>query len=51
MIPKTKNICQNMYNNRSISLNHYFESHLIYKLRYYGQTIFNQMNIMVSYVD
>ena len=29
----------------------YFESHLIYKLCYYRQTIYNQLNIMVSYVD
>ena len=32
-------------------LKYYFESHLIYKWRYYRQTIFNQLNIMVPYVD
>ena len=32
-------------------LKYNFESHLIYKLRYYRQTIFNQFNIMVAYVD
>ena len=32
-------------------LQYYFESHLIYRWRYYRQTIFNQFNIMVSYVD
>ena len=32
-------------------LEYYFESHLIYKWRYYRQTIFSQSNIMVSYVD
>ena len=33
-------------------LKYYFESHLIiYKWRYYRQTIFSQLNIMVSYVD
>ena len=33
-------------------LKYYFEiSHLIYKWRYYRQTVFNQLNIMVSYVD
>ena len=31
-------------------LKYYFESHLIYKWRYYRQTIFNQLNIMVPYV-
>ena len=30
---------------------YYFERHLIYKRRYYRQTIFNQLNIMVLYVD
>ena len=33
------------------TLKHYFESQLIYKWHYYRQTIFNQLNIMVSYVD
>ena len=28
-----------------------FESHLTYKWRYYRKTIFNQLNIMVPYVD
>ena len=32
-------------------LKYYFESHLIYKLCYHRQTIFNQLNIMVPYVD
>ena len=32
-------------------LKYYFERHLIYKWQYYRQTIFNQLNIMVSYVD
>ena len=32
-------------------LKYYFESHLIYKWRYYRQTIFNQLNIMVPYLD
>ena len=32
-------------------LKYYFESHLIYKLCYYRQTVFDQLNIMVSYVD
>ena len=32
-------------------LNHYFESHVIYKWCYYNQTISNRLNIMVSYVD
>ena len=33
-------------------LRYYFESHLIYKCRYiYRQIIFNQLNIMVPYVD
>ena len=32
-------------------LKYYFESHLIYKWRYFRQTIFNQLNIMASYVD
>ena len=41
---------QNMYN-RSISFKALFESHLIYKLRYNRQTIFNQLNIMVPYVN
>ena len=41
---------QNMYN-RSIFLKYYFEIHLIYKVRYYIQLIFNQFNIMVSHVD
>ena len=36
---------QNMYNK------YYFESHIIYKWHYYRQTIFNRLNIMVSYVD
>ena len=44
-----------MYN-RSISswilLKYYYcESHLIYKLRYYRQTIFNHLNIVLPYVD
>ena len=30
---------------------YYFKSHLIYKLRYYRQTISNQLDIMVPYVD
>ena len=29
----------------------YFENHLIYKWRYYRQTILNQLNIMVPYVE
>ena len=29
----------------------YFESHIIYKWCYYRQIIFNELNIMVSYVD
>ena len=29
----------------------YFESHLMYKWRYYRQIIFNQWNIIVSYVE
>ena len=41
---------QNMYN-KSVSLKYYFESHIIYKWCYYSQTIFNQSNIMVPYVD
>ena len=32
-------------------LKYYFESHLIYECRYYRQTIFSQLNIMVPYVD
>ena len=32
-------------------INYYFESHLIYKLRYYRQTIFNQLNITIPFVD
>ena len=32
-------------------LKYYFESHLIYKWRFYRQTIFNQLNIIVPYVD
>ena len=32
-------------------LKYYFESHLIYKWRYYTQTIFNQLNIKVTYVN
>ena len=32
-------------------LKYYFESHHIYKWRHYRQTIFNQLNIMVPYVD
>ena len=32
-------------------LKYYFESHFIYKGLYYRQTIFNQSNIMVPYVD
>ena len=32
-------------------LKYYFESHLTYKLRYYRQTMFNQLNIMVPYID
>ena len=32
-------------------LKYYFESHLMYKWRYYRQTIFNQLNIMVPNVD
>jgi hypothetical protein len=32
-------------------LTYYFESHLIYKWCYYRKTIFNQLKIMVSYVD
>ena len=36
---------------RSKSFKYYFESHLIYKRRYYRQTILNQINIMVPYVD
>ena len=32
-------------------LKYYFKSHLIYKGCYYSQTIFNQLNIMVPYVD
>ena len=32
-------------------LKYYFESHLIYKGRYYRQTIIKQLDIMVSYVD
>ena len=39
-----------MYN-RSIFLKYSFESQLIYKWRYYRQTIYNQLDIMVSYVD
>ena len=35
----------------SISFKYYFEPHLIYKWSYFRQTIFNQLNIMVSYVD
>ena len=31
-------------------LKYYFKSQLIYKWRYYRQTIFNQLNIKVSYV-
>ena len=41
---------QNMYN-RSMSFKVLFESHLIYKWRYYRQSNFNQLNIMVPYVD
>ena len=32
-------------------LKYYFRSHLIYTWHYYRQTIPNQLNIMVSYVD
>ena len=32
-------------------LKYNFESHLIYKYRYYRQTIFNQLNIISPYVD
>ena len=32
-------------------LKYYFESHFIYKWRYYRQTILNQLNIMVAYVN
>ena len=32
-------------------LKYYFESQLIYKWHYYRQTIFNQLYIMVFYVD
>ena len=43
-------INQNMYD-RSISFKvYYFESHLLYKWRFYRQTIFIQLNIVVSYV-
>ena len=41
---------QNMYN-RSISFKVLFLSHLIYKWRYHRQTIFNQLDIMESYLD
>ena len=33
-----------------LSFKAYFESHLIYKWLNFRQTIFNQLNIMVSYV-
>ena len=42
--------CQNMYN-RSIFLKYHLKSHLIHNWHYYRQTIFNQLDIMVSYVD
>ena len=32
-------------------LKYYFERHLIYRWRYYRQTISNQLNIMVPYID
>ena len=32
-------------------LKYYFKSHLIYKWRYYRQTIFNQLNIMLPLLD
>ena len=32
-------------------LKYYFKRHLIYKWLYYVKTIFNELNIMVSYVD
>ena len=44
------NLLQNMYK-RNISLKYYFESPLLYKLCYYRQTIFNQLNIIVPYVE
>ena len=39
-----------MYNG-SLLLKYYFESDNIYKWRYFRQTLFNQLNVMVSYVD
>ena len=32
-------------------LKYYFDSYLMHKWCYYGQTILNQLNIMVTYVD
>ena len=44
---------QNKYNISTYVylLKYHFESHLIYKWRYYRQTILNQLNIMVPYID
>ena len=50
MQEKLKYCAQSVYN-RSISLKCYFISHLIYDWRYYRQTAFIQLDIMVPYVD
>ena len=42
-----------VYYNRSICFKVLFwkQPYIIYRWRYYRQTIFNELNIMVSYVD
>ena len=42
---------QYIYKGSIYLLKYYFKSQLIQKLHYYRQTIFNQLNIMVPYVD
>ena len=48
---KNKNIITKICIREEYLLKYYFGSHLIYKWRYYRQSIFNQLNIMVPYVD
>ena len=42
---------EDMYIIEEYLLKYYFESHLICKWNYYIQTILNQSNIMVPYID
>ena len=43
--------CTKIYKIELYLLKCYFESHIIYKWRYYRKNIFNQLNIMVLYVN